>query len=272
MIDKIDKKLLELVYEVSELTNETKVDKDKWIEPILIGGRALNMQLANERTSQDSDFILRMNGNPTTKSQLRKFAKSVKDLINEEFDKNLKRAENNSVHIEFAANKLDHYVEYPFMIRIVIYINDNEYKLEISTDVTAKEFTFDIFDDKFKVLSVENILALKTVISAKRIDEGTINDADNIRHIYDLYRILLEKDDLNNKRLDVLIENIHNYEITRKQEKGYEYQIEIDDIKRIIVEYVNANSLEIIDSIEFAFGIENIDKDNFVNIIAKLIK
>lgn len=272
MKNKVDRTLLELVYEVSEQNNESNDNNKNAIEPILIGGRALNMQLTNERTSQDSDFIIRKNGDETSKNQLTKFTKSVKNLINEKFNKNIVRVENKPEHIEFTRKKIDHYVEFEFMFRIVIFISGEEYKLEISSDITAKEFTFDIFDDKFKVLSLENILALKTVISAKRIDEGSINRADNVRHIYDVYRILLEKSDFNNKRLNKLIETIHMYETTRKQENDYEYLIEKDDIKSILIDYVNDNVSEILALIKDIYGIADINREKFVNTIGKLIK
>lgn len=239
MMSKTDTNLLDIVKEVSENT--------EGIEAILIGGRALNLLVEEERYSVDSDFgIKSTNETAISKTKLKKFCRKIRRKIEEKMSIKIHRAENNVQAREMELKKVNYYQHINFVIKIKIFI-DNEYHiLEFSHDETIdslKEWGKKL---GINVIPLEYILAVKTIIAAKRVDEGTIFNRDNFRHIYDIYRIVNEMD-FKYKKFVENLEGIYGYELKRPTENRYskyKFKMDLNEIPQKLSEFLNSDKVE----------------------------
>lgn len=239
MLSKIDSNLLDMVKEVSENTNS--------IEAILIGGRALNLLIEEERYSVDSDFGIKSTTQTNvSKNMFVNFCKKVRKKIEEKMSIKINRAENNEQAYEMELRKENYYQHIKFVIKMKIFIDNEYHMLEFSYDETI-----DALKDWEKKLGInvvplEYILAVKTIIAAKRVDEGTIFKRDNFRHIYDIHRILNDKN-LNYKKFMENLKGIYNYELSRppeNKESKYKFEMSLIDAPKKLLDFLNSGEVE----------------------------
>ncbi len=255
-----DKKLIKIVKIVC--------DTEDNIDVILIGGRAINIWVDQERYSKDSDMTIVGIENKLTQSKFKTFCKKIVKKISEEFGLEIIRAEDNKDYLEKISKRISTYIDRKNVFKISININNDEHIIEFSMDETIDNIPTQYNNElELKIVPIEYMLAVKIILSAKRIDEDTIFDRANFRHIYDVYRILVSNNKIDIKNLINYLESINAYEMSREAFNDYEYNLSIGKALELIINWFD---LEIKEAYVDQLGVNRYFSKNINKLIYQL--
>lgn len=230
---KVDETLLKIVKEVS--------DGDSTLEVILIGGRATNLLVNENRYSIDSDVALRdINGNTLSTSRVRNFARKVRKKIETDFGMAILRAESNEDETNFKFKRQSFYRVLKYLVKIYLFINEEYHILELSNDETIDSIDAGDSYMGIKIAPLDYMLAVKVIISAKKIDNNSIYENSNFRHLYDIVR-LIDTDLWDIENIIKQLELLHKYETIRPSKQDYKFELEIHNIPMKIIEWLKSN-------------------------------